>query len=217
MDELTQVMNTDFSQTFIDIVIILVAFVFIFNLAEKVSVIIGKPFKWIKKNDEDHKILMDAIATMKSMQETHAKDKEESDKKSSDIENVLSTFMIEVKEEIKQFANNRIHDREKSIEIQKELKDSIKAIVKTNTARDNQIDALMNANKEILAENINSKYKYYVSIGGIPEDEYDEFVSMHKAYKGVGGNHHGDAKYSYCINHLPVISVGRNLIKRDEI
>ena len=39
---------------------------------------------------------------------------------------------------------------------------------------------------------------------------------MHKAYNGVGGNHHGDAKFNYCINHLSVLPVESKLIKRDD-
>ena len=66
---------------------------------------------------------------------------------------------------------------------------------------------LIESQKEILAEKINEKYKYYLSIDGIPEDEYDEFVSLHEAYKSTGGNHHGDAKFNYCIKHLKVIPV----------
>ena len=68
----------------------------------------------------------------------------------------------------------------------------------------------------MLAEKINEKYKYYISIKGIPEDEYDEFVSLHKAYNGVGGNHHGDAKFQYCIDHLPIIPVETKLAYKDE-
>ena len=66
--------------------------------------------------------------------------------------------------------------------------------------------------KEMLAEKINEKYKYYISIEGIPEDEYDEFISMHKAYNGLGGNSHGDAKFEYCIEHLSVIPVETKLV-----
>ena len=58
----------------------------------------------------------------------------------------------------------------------------------------------------------NEKYKYYLSIGGVPEDERDEFISLHDAYKGVGGNHNGDAKFEYCINHLPIIPVETKLV-----
>ena len=63
------------------------------------------------------------------------------------------------------------------------------------------------AQKESLADRINQKYKHYLSIGGIPEDEVDEFVSLHSAYKAIGGNHHGDAKFNYCMEHLPIIPV----------
>ncbi len=79
-----------------------------------------------------------------------------------------------------------------------------------------QIDSLIVANKEMLAEKINEKYKYYISIKGIPEDEYDEFVALHSAYNGVGGNHHGDAKFNYCMEHLTVIPVKTKLVYAEE-
>lgn len=74
----------------------------------------------------------------------------------------------------------------------------------------------MAAQREVLADKINEKYKYYISIKGIPEDEVDEFTNLHTAYKGVGGNHSGDAKYEYCINHLQVIPVKTKLVIKDE-
>ena len=79
-----------------------------------------------------------------------------------------------------------------------------------------KINSLITAQKELLAEKINEKYKYYLSIKGIPEDEYDEFVSLHTAYNGVGGNHHGDAKFEYCIKHLPIIPVETKLVFNSE-
>lgn len=129
-----------------------------------------------------------------------------------EFRNNLNNYIKESREdrkalhdEITIFANNRINDRKQSFEIQKELKDSI-------FKRDAEIEALVVANKEMLAEKINEKYKYYISIGGIPEDEYDEFVNLHAAYKGVGGNSHGDAKFEYCIEHLPIIPVNTKLV-----
>ena len=92
------------------------------------------------------------------------------------------------------------------------MKDSIKSIVEYNSSKDRQIDNLMAAQREVLADKINEKYKYYISIKGIPEDEVDEFTNLHTAYKGVGGNHSGDAKYEYCMNHLQVIPVKTKLI-----
>lgn len=100
-------------------------------------------------------------------------------------------------------------------QFRKELSESIKEIITTSSDKDKQIDNLMVAQREVLADKINDKYKYYISIEGIPEDEVDEFTNLHSAYKGVGGNHSGDAKYEYCINHLSVIPVETKLITKD--
>ena len=127
---------------------------------------------------------------------------------------------------IKTIMENRINDREQSFTIQKELKDAqnklsnkqselsnlISETIKSGILRDQQIASLMLANRELLAEKINDKYKFYISIKGIPEDEVDEFTNLHTAYKGCGGNHSGDAKYEYVIEHLPVIPVETKLI-----
>lgn len=127
---------------------------------------------------------------------------------------------------IKIIMENRIHDREQSLSIQKELTEAqnklsnkqselsslISENIKSGVSRDKQIASLMLANKELLAEKINEKYKFYISIKGIPEDEVDEFTNLHTAYKGCGGNHSGDAKYEYVIEHLPVIPVETKLI-----
>lgn len=124
-----------------------------------------------------------------------------------------------------EYAENRIRDREQSLAIQKQLTEtqnaiiqqqnelvkSIAEIVKSSSARNEQIDLLKAANRELMAEKINEKYKYYISINGVPEDEIDEFTNLHIAYKGCGGNHSGDAKYEYCINHLPIIPVEKRL------
>lgn len=85
---------------------------------------------------------------------------------------------------------------------------------KRNSEIDKQIDSLMVAQREVLADKINDKYKYYISIKGIPEDEVEEFTNLHTAYKGVGGNHSGDAKYEYCMNHLSVIPVETKLLMK---
>lgn len=140
-------------------------------------------------------------------------------------EDLLNTIR-ESQSEIKQIMGNRLHDREQSLAIQKELTDAqkelsskqnelsnlVSEIVKSGLMRDEQINSLKLANRELLAGKINEKYKYYISIDGIPEDEVDEFTNLHTAYKAVGGNHSGDAKYGYVIEHLPVIPVESKLV-----
>ena len=98
---------------------------------------------------------------------------------------------------------------------EKEFRERLDGYIEGGQEDRQKINSLIVAQKEMLAEKINEKYKYYLSIKGIPEDEYDEFVSLHTAYNGVGGNHHGDAKFEYCINHLPIIPVATKLITQE--
>ena len=65
-------------------------------------------------------------------------------------------------------------------------------------------EATQLASQASLGDKINSRYKRYIELNGIPEDEFDEFQLIYKAYKGVGGNHSGDLKYNYCMK-LPII------------
>ena len=61
------------------------------------------------------------------------------------------------------------------------------------------IKLLQIASKEILLNMLNDRYQRYMTLGYIPEDEVEEFVQMHDAYKGLGGNHTGDYKYEKAI------------------
>ena len=220
MDNITQLTQIDFKQLFIWIVLILVATKF---LIELFSGTIGKLLKKLDietktmREKREQRELLKATAklakttaeNLDKLQKRHTKDEEE-------FRNNLNNYMEEslkdrkaLHDEMTKFSNNRVSDRQQSLQIQKELKDSI-------SSRDVRIEALVTANKEMLAEKINEKYKYYISIQGIPEDEYDEFVSLHKAYNGVGGNHHGDAKFQYCIDHLKIIPVKTKLVYKED-
>ena len=207
----------DWWYVIIAIILFLVAVKSIWSLfdwlfVEKLGI---KTKKMIQKQQESEKLKTTAelakitAENLDKLQQKHCKDEEE-------FRNNLNNYMKESREdrkalheEMKVYSNNRINDRKQSLKIQEELKDSI-------ASRDTQINALMDANKEALAAKINEKYKHYISIGGIPEDEYDEFVGLHSAYKGVGGNSHGDAKFQYCMEHLPIIPVDIKLVVKHD-
>lgn len=217
MNELKQLAEVDWWQVIVSLVLLLVCVKFIWSLIdwlffEKLGIETRK-MKQRRQESELLKITNELAKTtaenLDRLQARHVKDEEE-------FRNNLNSYIEESRkdrkalhDEMTRFADNRVCDRKQSIEIQKELKDSI-------AARDTQIESLILANKEMLAEKINEKYKYYISINGIPEDEYEEFVNMHKAYNGVGGNHHGDAKFEYCINHLSIIPVEMKLVYKDK-
>ena len=213
MGDLERLAQIDWWYVFIAVVLLLVCIKFVWSvvdwfLFEK----LGIETKAMKQRREDReqlnavtKLAGETAVQLRELKEIHLKDE-------SVFRHNLNDYIEESRkdrkalhDEMARFADNRVNDRKQSIEIQRELKDSI-------SETDERIDALIVANKEMLAEKINEKYKYYTNLGGIPADEYDEFVSMHKAYKGLGGNSHGDAKFEYCITHLPVIPVETKLV-----
>lgn len=223
MSEIIELTNVDFSSIFISVFIILVGVKAIVSLFEWVINKLGLETKWMREKREEHELLIQTSQNLADLRNQHNHDVEESNTHDENIKEELSAFMKEIKSsivktqsEIKQFTENRINDRKQSLEIQKELTDSIKSIAEYNSTKDKQIDNLMAAQREVLADKINEKYKYYISIKGIPEDEVDEFTNLHTAYKGVGGNHSGDAKYEYCINHLQVVPVKTKLLINDD-
>lgn len=185
MEQIEQFMSIDFSSFFILCFIFMSGVVGIFTLIGKFSEIIKRPVSWVRKKNEDHELL---IKTSKGL-------------------NQVQDSMKDTQVAIQNYSENRIHDREQSFAIQKELTESISKLTESNTIRDKQIENMIWSQKESLADRINQKYKHYLNIGGIPEDEVDEFVSLHSAYKAIGGNHHGDAKFNYCMEHLPIIPV----------
>lgn len=212
MDDLQQLTRIDWWYVVGALILLLLCVKVVWSLLDWLFIEkLGLETKKMKQRRQESELLKTTAELAKTtaenldkLQKRHCKDEEEFRKNLNDYMEESRKDRKALHEEMTRYSDNRIHDRQQSLEIQKELKDSI-------AIRDVQIGALVVANKEMLAEKINEKYKYYISIKGIPEDEYDEFVSMHEAYNGVGGNHHGDAKFQYCIDHLPIIPVKTKL------
>lgn len=93
------------------------------------------------------------------------------------------------------------------MDIQKDLKNSIELLTKSDVNRSLQIESLMVGTKELLGDTIDQKYEKYIRLGGIPSDEVDEFNSVYDAYRGLKGNHNREKKYEYVMNNLPIMPV----------
>lgn len=216
MGDIITLSEIDFSSILIGLFIILFGIKSIISIIEWFCVKLGIETKWNRQKREERKLLMDAVEAIKEIQETHCKDKKEVVQKNDNLEHILADFMVEVRNEIKQFTNNRIHDRAQSLEIQKELTDSIKTVVDTQTERDDKIDALICGSKELLGSTIDQLYSRYISLGGVPENEVDELDDIFQAYKRLNGNHRRDLKYEYIKNHLEVIPVETKLVIKND-
>ena len=99
------------------------------------------------------------------------------------------------------------------MEIQQQLTESIKELVKSQQSNAEKISALMCGSKELLGNTIDERYEKYIELQGIPQNEVDEFNSIFEAYKGLNGNHGRETKYNYVKNHLPIIPTKTTLIK----
>ena len=186
------------------------------------SGIIKKHFGIKTKSDLDHELLIKTSQNLATLQDQHIKDMDEFKKRQEEnvaqsithdekIRNELQAFTTEVRDAIdrlnaqmKQYNDNRVHDRTQSFEIQKQLNER-------SDDRDKKIESLMIGSMELLGDKIDQRFSRYVALDGIPENEVEEFDGIFTAYKGLGGNHKRAEKYRYVKDHMKVIPVESKL------
>lgn len=222
MDEIQTLLDLDLSTVALGFVGILVVLVLILS---KIDFL--KKFFGIKtKSDIERELLEQTSRGLSELQQQHMndmkafRDKQDENVKQSiehdeRIRNDLTVFISEMRDAIEsltnqmnQYSENRIHDREQSREIQQQLNER-------SDDRDKKIEALMLGNMELLGDKIDQRFSKYVSLGGIPENEVEEFDGIFVAYKALNGNHKREEKYKYVKNHMKVIPVESKL-KIDE-
>ena len=219
MSEIAELFTVNWTTWFITGFAILFALEKGIDLVGGLAAKLGFEFKFMRKKREEHDLLLKTSKSLTDFQDKHTQDINklmqndiEIRKDFQDLTNEMRKTNEQTQLSIQKFASNRVSDREKSREIQANLSNSIATLSQKLTDEDSQVQALVLSQKEQLADRINAKYKHYISIGGVPEDEVDEFTNLHFAYNGLRGNHMGDAKYNYCMEHLPVIPVETKLI-----
>ena len=161
---------------------------------------LGIETKKMKQKRQESELLQTTYALAKTtaenldkLQKRHTKDEEE-------FRNNLNDYMEESRkdrkalhDEMTRFTNNRIHDREQSLEIQKELKDSIKVLTDGQQERDKKISDLtdMFVDKEIddlrfkildFASSISSGMKYN-------RESYDHILKIYGKYEHILEEH----------------------------
>lgn len=222
MDEMQTLLDLDLRAVALGIVGILVVVVLILSKLDFL-----KKFFGIKtKSDIQHELLIQTSQKLAELQNQHIRDMEEFRNKQNEnatqsikhdelIRNELSSFIDEMRssivsltQQMNQYAENRVHDREQSRAIQRQLNER-------SDDRDKKIEALMLGNMELLGDKIDQRFSKYVALGGIPENEVEEFDGIFAAYKALNGNHKREEKYKYVKNHMKVIPVESKL-KIDE-
>lgn len=190
----------------------MIAFKFLSDLFGWFVTKFGLETKYMREKRESQELIKATAKNLASLENRHTKDEREF---RENLNNYIKESRADRKalhDEMKRYSQNRISDRQQSIQIQTELKDSIKEMAKAQEDRDNQIAALMEGSKELLGDKIDQRYDKYISLGGIPQNEVDEFDSIYEAYRGLNGNHGRKTKYEYVKNNLPVLPVKTEVV-----
>ena len=206
-------LEIDFVAWFVATVILILVWKGVTELKDWIFNRYGLETKKMKKEREDHELLIKTSQNLVLLQEKSEKD-------DRGLECAFEVFVNEVRESFEQVHKKfeesnevQIKRKEQSLEIQKQLTESIKELVKSQQSNTEKISALMCGSKELLGNTIDERYSKYIELEGIPQNEVDEFDSIYEAYKGLNGNHGRETKYNYVKNHLPVIPIKTTLIK----
>lgn len=92
MSNIEQLLNIDIVSVALSLFVIMFALVAMFQVIEKISVYIGKPVKWIRTNDEDHKTIAKITETLDALKHQQDIDREQSIKHDHEIKNDLEEF-----------------------------------------------------------------------------------------------------------------------------
>ena len=230
MDEIVTIVKIDWRVVLVSLTALLILVVTVWKNIDYIKGKLGIR----TRRDDERDLLMKTAENLNQLQERHANDMEHFRKSQEEnmekanrhdemIKEELRSFTQEVRDaiaktqdEVNTYKTNRVHDREQSFKIQKELTDNMKEIADGGKRRDEQINAITAGSRELLGNALDIKFDKYISLKGIPSDELDEFVSLHDAYKGCGGNHRRDSKFNYVMEHLSVLPVKSNVVNEDE-
>lgn len=153
MDAIESLKQLDPWAMFCGVLVVLIAWSFLQGLWEKtVGALIkktGLETKAMRQKREDHenleavmKLAKTTAENLDKLQKRHLKDEEE-------FRNNLNNYMEESRKDRKalhdemiKFSNNRISDRAQSLQIQKELKESIQDLIDKQKVKDDKIETL---------------------------------------------------------------------------
>lgn len=87
MDEITALTQIDFTSLFVSVFIVLIGIKAITSIFEWLIDKLGLETKWMRKNREDHELLVKTSQNLSILQERHLKDMKESDKHDMEMRN----------------------------------------------------------------------------------------------------------------------------------
>lgn len=196
MDELKQLAQIDWWYVAIAVVIFLVVLRFVWSLLEWIVQKFGIETKKTRERRQQKELLEATAQLAKTTAENLDKLQKRHCEDELEFRNNLNNYMEESRQdrkalhdEMTNFGNDRVNDRKQSLQIQKELKDSIKNLVDGQQDRDEKINNLtdMFVDKEIddlrykildFASSVSSGKKFN-------RESYDHILRIYGKYEKI--------------------------------
>ncbi|MCI8770198.1 MAG: hypothetical protein HFH73_03470 [Lachnospiraceae bacterium] len=110
MDDITLLTKINYAQVFISVVTILIGFKAVITILEWIFEKIGLETKWMRKQREEHNLLIKTSQSLSALQEKHMQDMKKSDKRdeeiSSDIKKLTRMFLDKEIDDMRWEINN---------------------------------------------------------------------------------------------------------------
>lgn len=216
MDDIIKLTEIDYTSWLVTGFFIMTGILAIVLVVTKFWGVLSTPLNWVKQRNEDHQIVASMVKSLDELSKRHDNDVKHSIEHDKRIEETLNKFMKEIRDvtiensnNIKQFSENRIHDRQQSFEIQKELTDSQKetskalneVIIKIDKMKQDtderfsrneqrQRENEQRENERVQAElkdKISDSYRRYHEKQQINEMEFEALKGLIKTYEAYGG------------------------------
>ena len=164
MDVIQNLIHYNWFSVVLALISAMLAFKFLSDLFGWFITKFGLETKSMREKRENRELLKTTAENLASLQCRHTKDEKEF---RENLNNYIEESRADRKalhDEMKQYSQIRVSDRQQSLQIQSELKDSIKEMAKAQEDRDSQIMALMEGSKELLGDKIDQRYNKYNNV-----------------------------------------------------
>ena len=192
----------DYKNLIIGILLIITAILAVWKIFDEIQKRTGIETKWGRSKREQSELLAHTVTDLEALEKKHDADETE-------LKAALQAFIKETKSEnallmaeMKQYADNRIHDRAQSFQIQKELTDAqkdLRDLVNTMCVKLDELKqetenrfsaAAEKQNKRVqsdIKDKIAQSYRHYNAVKKITHMEKEALEDLIATYEDHGG------------------------------
>ena len=167
MDAIARALEIDVVAVLFGLFVIFSAILSVAKIIEEISILVGKPVKWIRHRNDDHQLIIDTANSLKALQEDHDENVKCSIHK-PELQSLMDNITELIRDNQTQYDNKleklgdtlraerleeRTHDRGQSFEREKRLQESNKLTQQSISNLSQKIDKMQETTDRRFAEN----------------------------------------------------------------